>query len=430
MKLAVSIEGHEEEWTLEGGDALQRWLEECPWLTRGGVRAVRVRSEEARDRVRELIWRQVLTAASDRGYVDRCDLYAVGEGGLEPALAEGLSLGATLRGVERLRRIAEELSYRPTVVMVGPEPAGRGAVVRQQAEALLERLLAQPTPTAAVFLVLVTPEDAAGMESTDLTAAIPPFADSVSREGSVRERWQRYLHLRAAWECGGDYLRAERWDESGWLSVIPEDDAGLEQKLNRAALQQWRELPAPLQAEAVGWVDQGTRPRRDTSERIERAGNGWIPPGERWVRLVPWVARALMLQELRPKARSMLRANLVCAPLARSLLGRCFDLEARLRWLAAAGAGGASADAELHQQRFARGDLSSASRFYPPNTPAQPGSALDFESIGSLVHHLYCQGTVPQDLKGLAALRNALAHGHYVSWASVQTLTELERLVP
>ena len=428
MRLPVSIGGHEEEWTLEGGRALQRWLQECPWLSRGGVRTVRVRSEQARGCVRELLWRQVLAAAGGNG-VERCELDDIGERGVEAALAEGLYLGDSLRGRERLSRIVEELSYQPTIVLAGPEP-GRGGHVKQQMKSLLESIQRESVSTAVVFLLLVTPDDAVAAEDADLSGAIPLVAGRISRGGNVRERWQRYLHLRAAWECGGDYLRTQRWEENSWLSVLPEDDDGFEHKFNRAALEQWRALPAPLQVETVGWVDEGTRPRRESSAAIERAGTGWIPPGERWVRLVPWVARALLIEDLRPGARSMLRANLVCAPLARSLLGCCFDLEARLRWLASASKGRASVDAEEHHQRFKMGARVSARRYYPAACPARPSAALDFESLGGLLHLLVRQGVVKEELKALATLRNALAHGHYVSWSSVQTLAELERLVP
>jgi hypothetical protein len=63
---------------------------------------------------------------------------------------------------------------------------------------------------------------------------------------------------------------------------------------------------------------------------------------------------------------------------------------------------------------------------YPAECPATPDDAWAFASFGA-----YLAGTtVPREqrsmLDALRALRNTFAHGHYVSWASVRRLQDLE----
>src|SRR5262249_5164155 len=141
--------------------------------------------------------------------------------------------------------------------------------------------------------------------------------------------------------------------------------------LNRCAADTLAELPAETQALLRDYADQAAlrrRPRsweRDAAGRLLEAGALWRPPGEARARPA---ARALLLEKACPEARYLLRGCLVCAPLAKEVLSRCFDLEAQERAVCWAARGDVPVPAVLRDRlsSFETGDRLGEAAFYPP----------------------------------------------------------------
>src|SRR5262249_55631063 len=155
----------------------------------------------------------------------------------------------------------------------------------------------------------------------------------------------------------------------------------------------------------------------------------WRPPGETRLRPVPWVARALLCLHEGEEVRFLLRGCLVCAPLAKEVLSRCFDLEARERTLCWAERGELPLPREItdRYQKFMEAVPATEYRFYPAGCPAAPTDAWPFATFGELLVNLgHSRQRWPHRYE-LRDLRNALAHGHYVGWYAVQALRRVEQ---
>ena len=81
--------------------------------------------------------------------------------------------------------------------------------------------------------------------------------------------------------------------------------------------------------------------------------------------------------------------------------------------------GPAAEDARFAFDRFQREPRSAPARYYPQCSPARPTSPLSFMSLGEIARGRD-SWSERHGGRELADLRNAIAHGHYVSWASVQ----------
>ena len=258
-----------------------------------------------------------------------------------------------------------------------------------------------------------------------------PVMPSIERPGRQLER-PPYLALRLAWELGGDYGRIQ--SETQRWSYLPGNDSTLEAEFNGMAERLWREAPDALQASMKAWL-QGLQPlpspshgRRDQgpSDALREARLVWRPPGHSRWRPTPWVARAMLCLRIAEISRPYLRSCLVAAPLANELLRRCFELESWVVARVTAGVADAKApsDAKGLFADFQRGSISERA-LYPADCPATPSSAWAFASFGSVIRDggLDTRGSPHARLRNL---RNALSHGHYVSWYAVQELLEIE----
>jgi hypothetical protein len=136
-----------------------------------------------------------------------------------------------------------------------------------------------------------------------------------------------------------------------------------------------------------------------------------------------------LTRRLAGEAAYLLRGCRVCAPLAKELLSRCFDLEARERVLCLAERGSAGLPDEIREryENFIRGEERSEYLFYPRGCPAAPADPWDFATYGELLYIL--KPVRKHDLHqiDLRNLRNALAHGHYAGWHAVTMLRRIEQ---
>jgi hypothetical protein len=132
----------------------------------------------------------------------------------------------------------------------------------------------------------------------------------------------------------------------------------------------------------------------------------------------------LLLQGVREKAHHLLRPCLVAAPLANELIRRCFDLEAWVVAVVRSRTQGDPPEEAVRRRALFEAGRGWDCRYYPSSTPAAPPDAWGHVTFGEAIKGVLDRRDSPQER--LRKLRNALAHGHYVSWTSVTDLAEIE----
>lgn len=173
--------------------------------------------------------------------------------------------------------------------------------------------------------------------------------------------------------------------------------------------------------------------RRELTRQLTNAGILWQPIGDVRLRPAPWAARAFLRGseeiDVRRRIHPLLKASLVCAPLAREIVSHCFDLESRVR--SAHGTLGigrpVSDQCRNLWKRFQAEDPDSEVRYYPKDCPAWPDNESELASFGEFLNTIkpfYCE----EHHFSLLKLRNALAHGHYVSWHVIRELRHIEKM--
>lgn len=452
MNLNVSLAGCQCPWRFRDFTLLDAWLADRPWIDRGGVKVVRVSSARVGVGIAQAIRRNIL--AHDEGTSDvRIHL-------LDPSWTElsqytvitrVLGLSPDLPRRELLRQASRVLLHRPTVLLFeGPhvsDPCARGdSPEPQEGRARASRSLLEEWThfldevgriEGAVVTILAfdTPTRPRASSFYDLTVGMP--AEGVLRESSASESvlWHAYVHARLAWEVAGDLDRAQCWDEEGFASIPIGSDEALESLLNRCAEKTHADLHPALKELLTQYLAQLVRPsqhdvldKRSAAAELLSRGVLWKPAGESLARPVPWMARALLLHQEAEDARFLLRGCLVCAPLAKELLSRCFDLEARERIICWAERGDTVLPSNIQDRfrTFMEGDPRSEYLFYPVGCPAAPADVWPFATYGELLYLLKPARQHDQHQIDLRNLRNALVHGHYVSWHAVTMLRRIE----
>jgi hypothetical protein len=159
---------------------------------------------------------------------------------------------------------------------------------------------------------------------------------------------------------------------------------------------------------------------------MEAVGLFWRPVGEPRPRPTPWWSRAVLCEGYSGPLRYLFRSCLVCAPIAREVLVRCFDLEAGDRAYCSPYQGASdNPEPERRYEEFLRGYQGSEAQFYPRCCPAVPRCASDFATYGNILACLPAGLPRRSERHRLRLVRNTVAHGHYISWG---ILTELKRV--
>jgi hypothetical protein len=247
--------------------------------------------------------------------------------------------------------------------------------------------------------------------------------------------WKAYLHVRAAWEAGGVPGIARQFEDSLTGAATGDDDS-VELALNVVATRQWQGVDAPLRAALATWLGGLTSNRSSKHDY----GAELFASGLLWNRLAgndgtatPWASRALMQITKSPPAELLLRSSMICSPLAREILARCFELEvhARIRLSPALSALAAPPECEQRYTDFKSGRASFDSALYPAACPALPRDAWAFASFGEYLHGAGVSSDKRDPHTRLRLLRNAIAHGHYVGWKAASEAVQLGRaLIP
>jgi hypothetical protein len=433
VNVSATVAGYEATWRFRDSRRLDAWLSDQPWRTRGGVLAVRVASSAQVPATATALSRAA-RAADEYGDVRVLPMAAADlERGIRPAVARALELSDSLGRTEMIRRIAEELRHPHLFVAATPEGPTTDPVF-DEAVGFCDDVARVSPGSAGTMILLETPSRPVAGDSMDLSVGGPADGLLGLLDCPEGELWHSYVHARLAWEIAGDLSRAEAVDAFDFAGLTVGDDHGLEGRLNRFAEQTFSGLGRDaerLSGDFLGRAARGSgggtagAPVR-FPEQMEAAGLFWRPPGESFPRPAPWWARAALYRDYSEPLHYLLRSCLVCAPVARDVLVRCFDLEAVDR-ASCTPHPRINGSPELCRRfdEFLRAHPESESRYYPKGCPAAPRGPTDFATYGEILARLPPEPHRNASRHRLRRLRNAVAHGHYVSWA---TLTEVRRI--
>lgn len=422
--LRVRLAGSEAVWYPAASEQLVGWVETAPWDAAGGARVVRVSGPAGWQAIVDAVGTIVRGLDSGAGVRLRTGQVA-GAGAPQDLVASVLGGATGLSTRDWLTATGRALAVDRCVVALDAigAPAGEAQRLRSTLDEIGATL--RKFRSDAVLTVLIGSDDASGPQAWPLDVALPEHADLAVRTETAR--WSHYLHQRLAWESGGNIDRARRWEAAMAEARLGfGDDEAFEHLTNEWATDVWKRTDAADRDAVTTFVialrrDEGTGARA----ALQRKRLVWDPSGV--PQLVPWVARA-MLREGPTPARRWARSSLVCGLLRKELLQRCLEAEglARGLLLGTLQKFGRPEDEEV-MRAFARGEPRSGREWYPSGCPGVPGDVWDIASF----HDVLSAAAIAPDLKDtlhdLRRLRNALAHGHYVSWAMVSAMGVIER---
>ena len=327
--------------------------------------------------------------------------------------------------------LATALASYPLVLVCAVAPSPSCVLEPGPIIDFVESLAKGEPPIGLTVVVAGTPEALPVIPRiADLLSGSPASMPRRDLLGDRAPAWRAYVHARLAWESAGEPANALEMDRT--FNVTNEADDQLEFELNRWAEAKFRQRTAEVPG-VEDWCFRKVESKtsRSEDEAAVRSAVAWRPGDGFAVGPVPWLSRALLLDGRFARARELLRSSLVCAPLARLILDVCFDLEAHLRGKVNNGGDVTSFSDEACSmyRRFQDIPERSPARFYPEGCPARPVDRLSFESLGKIASLVSGHGLSMDHIMGLVGLRNAVAHGHYVSWNSVMALRRAYREV-
>lgn len=430
--LDVTLAGARATWHYPNAAGLRDWLGARPWLNEGGMCHVHAGAELIGDFIDALTRLAFAAHAEPRAL--SVQVLHCGQEIASPRAAIARAIGvadrATISQIVEVARV--DLHHHPRVLVLlesAPVAGSQWDEVTALVEAVLKR--GGDVPLAVVLC-----------DSSRRVSVAPSFVFdigypslSVMSEGGhldAQLSWQRYLHLRAWWDSGGQLGIARSTAES-LAQVAFGDDDEVERVLQLAA----RGIASNIEAinDARHFLGEPGGQRRAALEgRLRSQGLLWRPPAQTQWTLVPAAARAL-LGSGNAAGASMprLRAALTCNPIASELLGSCLALECRIRerhwgreW---DGQWEAYSEARDQHRQFLQGQREFVR--YPADHPAAPdGSSPDtalFATLGEiLANSKLPKLSVEHEVR---LLRNSLAHGHYVTWAHCQRAIDSWRAI-
>ena len=426
MIVPVTLAGYTGRWRFRDAHLFSAWMASRPW-DEGGTRVALVHLPTRR--CEQVIIDGVMQEA--RAYEPdparlRAEVLEVGAS-FEEALLLALEAPRARTQAEQLRIVGRILGTAYWVITVR---AGDDALaVRDEAQGFLENCSkVGEHPTACV---VVLHDGALVPDARDFS--VGSLADGVLQEAErgADRLWRAFVASRMAWEAAGDLGVAQEFDHLlGGVALGAE--ALLEQALNRWAASRVAALSPELVRTTVSFLLKTAAASRGGLARLDAdlRGEGvlWRPVGEQRSRPAPWLARGLLHSIPTHEARHVLRAAMVNGPLANEILRRCFDLESALvasLWAEHRGLEDKLADAQELLRRFNEGRLQEC-RLYPTECPAIPRDAWSFASLGEVLKVAPGLAGRGSPAERLQRLRNAMAHGHYVSWRAVKDVLDIE----
>ena len=429
MRIDVCLGGYSTQWRMEDSLRFEAWMKKGDWANEGGFRLVRLPSLAHEITFRERLREALISSTHHLGskcvqlqYPDLVDPKL----DFESVVLRNLGVESD-NSYQSLLDAAHLFEQRPIALVLVLPRSNEYAVIGECQDFIdrIEKVGGYKRPSVFAFVIgdVAPLQPAFSMkrgEPENLTLCDPDLED--------RERWQRYLHQRVAWEFGGAVNVAEYWNRELSLEKLPTgNDELLENRLNHAANQLMFAADQSAVEQVVESICSYGSFDASVLEPVEDADNLYCwTEGLHRPTLCPWLARALLSQGKCPDLCDQLRAILNCRPLASELLYQCFAVEARerVRCCTSMPCGQEAPDHAIRSHReFSTNDRLSFARFYPSDFPVKQWSVWQFASFGEILsstlvrddrNHRDCQHRIRK-------LRNALSHGHYPSW---QMLTE------
>lgn len=412
MNIDLGIAPFAARWTLLDGHRIEQWLHGRPWISSDAPFVVRSPpGDRERFQVMEIL-QSSLRAVGDR--VRWSPIEDVAPRDPVDILSSWLQVSAKTE-----RELAEILggsvNIHSRLFVISIVSSARAALWQQKCLRLGE-LSQKLTGSALCFLLLVSALDG----HADLPRLDVAWPNPVRRSSTEADLWTSYLHERIGWHAAGAIDDAQ--DVLLTQSIGHGDDEGLERALDAHAAQRFTALaPSTMRRLEKGIDALTTYPALIMSPHLPGAGRG--------VRPVPWLARALVRRETGHPHRRFLRASVTCRPMAMRLLGRCIDMEARVKDLVLddLSSGGPPPEDIRGQtidafQRMQPGTGTIESELFPPGHP-MPDSPWELASLGTLEILARC----PNVTRRIRWVRNALAHGMPVGWKAHALVASLER---
>jgi hypothetical protein len=316
------------------------------------------------------------------------------------------------------RNLAEQLAKltcaRPRLLIASPVPATFATWI-DELRIIVDLHQKLPSPGAIAFLVVVRDPDAPG-DACRLDVGWPAEATAVYDDD---DRWSAYLHERVAWHSGGDIERAI--DVGAALPPLMRgDDQVLEAALNEHAAALFARLPKEMQEQLGESLDQV---RYNPSLRL---GIGLSGAEARSHRPAPWLARALLNRDRSHPQKRFLSSLSGCRPLANRLLGRCMDLEQRIRDHVLATPPWRPPSTPSKRLETLRQDSSAVEHRLTPLGRVASLDEWDAASLNEVIGLSPDDRSTKDGMHELRYVRNALAHGTAVGWNALAIVDRLE----
>lgn len=439
MRIDVSLGGHSTQWRMEHTIDFEAWISNGKWTDEGGLRLIRLPTASHEPAFCRRLQQALVSSGYYRDarsvqvrYPDLVD----GSLSLEDLLLGSLGVSAGDKEYQRLLHASRLFDHRPIALLVSILDAADLKAVTECQEFIdrIEKVGGYRRPT---ILALVVGNVAPLQPSFSMTRGEPENLTLCDPDLDDRDRWQRYIHQRVAWEFGGALSLAEYWDRKLAFERLPiGNDELFENRLNHAATELLGGADVAVVEHVVNTLCSSEA--FDASSWDDRNADGhhlhWWIDGAHRPTICPWLARALLIKNHFPSLCDQLRALLNCRPLASEMLYHCFTLEARERVRCSAHMedeqnapdGAVRSFADFKSQRG-----NSFARFYPSDFPVKVWSVWQFAAFGEILANTRvmsdrnqrdCQHSIRQ-------LRNALAHGHYPAWQMLSEVVNVLRIL-
>jgi hypothetical protein len=426
VNLPFVIADHRSNWTFRDSDLLEAWLMSRPWNDSGGVKLLRVAAsstvaETALNLRRAISFHNDASSSVQTVMINR----SLTSQPFQNAVQIALELNVEQSNREFRKDLTDRCGQQPLILLaqVGENGLCNGFLDAAVQYVELIAKGASPCPLTIVVIGHGINQSIGEGDVFDFTVGMPNGGILDRYSQGEDEVWRRYVHQRVAWEVAGNPAMGS---ELGDLArEVKRDDDELETVFNNAALDRFRDLSAINLQQIQGSITQILNGSETHGPAL------WIPIGQRKAQLIPWMARAILLQDRNHYAQDLLRAALVCTPLVRELLGRCLVHETTIRTErchATTSAYDPSFENAVHDkiQKIRDGSV----RYYPTNHPSIPRRSWSFLEFGHFLKEVYSGKTqqISNTFHVVREVRNVLAHGHHASWETVKDLMFCEQI--
>jgi hypothetical protein len=432
VRLEISIAGFLASWEFPGSRGFESWARDRPWLSQGGLCSIRVGCDTAP----ELFYPSACSVMRAMNGDARAMAIQFIEchpalGSPVEALLSALGVQPDLNPFQAKEVLSKRLMDQPLVVVLAE---------RQKVDArgwyelaLLIEYFGKSAPAVPLSVVVLDRRGVVAQEPAfDFVAGRCTHLVLAHAAGMTESIiWQSYLHHRACWEAAGNPEAAQvvgdqlslvqLGNETEVERVLRDCASAAAERMNLDSLK-----PMILKTFSRARGDE----RESARQTLQAAGALWRPPGLQRLELAPWASRHLLSTSWLPDDLvPRLRHNLVCTPIASEILTHCLNAESKIRMQLTGKQVKQPSDRTIAaHERFRAGIVGFAD--YPTHYPRPPTRPQDVWAFAALGETMFAcsESDVGTKLWETVNLRNAVAHGDYITWTHVvSALQQLRR---